>query len=85
MLTYEEWMRKVDVIVAAKCGLPMDCLPDWLSRDNFEDGVSPEEGAEICLEQVGFYEYEGLEPSDADALASAGWGTDEDYGLYDEA
>jgi hypothetical protein len=85
MLTYAEWMRKVDIIVAAKCGLTMDCLPDWLSRDTFEDGASPEEGAEICLEQVGFYEYAEPELSDADALASAGWGTDEDYGLYDEA
>lgn len=30
------------------------------------------------------YEVTGCE-ADADALASAGWGTDEDYGSYDES
>lgn len=34
--------------------------------------------------ESGDYEYEGDDGDwmDADALASAGWGTDEDYGYY---
>jgi len=56
-MTYEQWMQAVNVIVTAECGLSVDCLPDWLSRDAYDDGLSPKEGAEICLEQSGFYEY----------------------------
>lgn len=56
-MTYQEWMKSVDAIVERACGLPADMLPDWLSRDAYEDGLSPEEGAEICLEESGFYDY----------------------------
>ena len=56
-MTYQEWMKSVDLIVERTCGLTMDMLPDWLSRDAYEDGLSPEEGAEICLEESGFYDY----------------------------
>ena len=83
-MTYEEWMAAVDVIVTKTCGLDMGFLPDWLSRDAYEDGLSPEEGAEICLEESGFYDYEEPDTDDGEALASAGFGTDEDYGIFDE-
>lgn len=56
-MTYEQWMREVDRIVFHKCGLPMDCLPDWLSRDAYDDGCTPLEGADMCLEEAGYYEY----------------------------
>lgn len=56
-MTYEEWMREVNVIVERVCGMPMEMLPDWLSRDAFEDELTPEEGAEICLEESGFYDF----------------------------
>lgn len=56
-MTYEDWMKSVDKIVERTCGLPSSFLPDWLSRDAYEDGLTPEEGAEICLEESGFYEY----------------------------
>ena len=55
-MTYEQWMRAVEAIVENTCGLSMDLLPDWLSRDAYEDGLTAQEGAEICLEQVGYYE-----------------------------
>ena len=79
-MTYEQWMMAVSAIVIKACGLSIDELPDWLSRDAFEDELSPEEGAELCLEEAGFYEYIDADDSDdGEALASAGWGTDEDY------
>jgi hypothetical protein len=56
-MTYEQWMKAVDLIVERTCGLPMDMLPDWLSRDAYEDGLSPEEGAEICLERADYHLY----------------------------
>lgn len=56
-MTYEEWMREVDRIVIRTCGLDMDFLPDWLSRDAYEDGCTPAQGAEMCLEESGFYDF----------------------------
>lgn len=51
-MTYEQWVAKVNQVLANRIGLSMDDLPDWLSRDAFEDGLSPEEGADICLEET---------------------------------
>jgi hypothetical protein len=82
-MTYEQWMTAVDTIVTKTCGLPMICLPDWLSRDAYEDELTPYEGAKLCLEEAGYYEYVERE-DDGEALASAGFGTDEDYGVFDE-
>lgn len=59
-MTYEQWMDAVNAIVETTCGLPMECLPDWLSRDAYSDELTPQEGAEICLESVGFDDYERL-------------------------
>lgn len=59
-MTYEQWMQAVDVIVENTCGLPMDFLPDWLSRDAYDDGATPEQGAELCLEEAGYREVETL-------------------------
>lgn len=56
-MTYSEWIRAVDSIVIQACGLPMDCLPDWLSRDAYDDGLTTQEGAEMCLREAGFYGY----------------------------
>ena len=56
-MTYKEWMKEVDFILEEKCGLPQDCLPDWLSRDCYESGASPLEGANECHEVVGFNDY----------------------------
>ena len=56
-MTYEQWMKKVDIILEEKCGLPQYLLPDWLSRDCYESGASPQEGAEDCLEAIGYSNY----------------------------
>ena len=55
-MTYEQWVAKVDQVLANRIGLSMDDLPDWLSRDAFEDGLSPEEGADICLEETEMFQ-----------------------------
>lgn len=59
MVTYRQWMVDVNNIVEKRTGLPLNLLPDWLSRDSYEDGLTPQEGADVCLEQTGFLEYEG--------------------------
>jgi len=56
-MTYDAWMSAVDALVQAECGLSMSCLPDWLSRDAYDDGLTTKEGAEMCLQEAGFYEY----------------------------
>jgi len=47
-------MREVDTLVIEICGLDMAFLPDWLSRDAYEDGLTPAEGAAMCLEEAEF-------------------------------
>ncbi len=85
-MDFETWKASVDEVLARIAGVVQDELPDWLARDAYDDGVSPEEGAELCLESVGWYDEENDDYDDsmdgdhASALASAGWGTDEDYG-----
>jgi hypothetical protein len=59
-MTYEQWKTAVSALVEDACGVPMEWLPDWLSRDAYDDGASPQEGAELCLESSGFYESERL-------------------------
>jgi hypothetical protein len=59
-MTYEQWIAAVDAIVETTCGLPMSHLPDWLSYDAYADELTPQEGAELCLETSGFNEYERL-------------------------
>ena len=57
-MRYEEWMIQVDRVVQKITGVRMDELPDWLSRDAFEDGLTPTEGADECLTQIGDFEEE---------------------------
>lgn len=55
-MTYDAWMQEVNALVEAKCGLPMDLLPDWLSRDAYDAALTVSEGAERCLQEAGYYE-----------------------------
>ena len=57
-LTYRQWMAQVEAQVEKRTGLSFDLLPDWLSRDSYEDGITVAEGVDACLEQIGFLEYE---------------------------
>jgi hypothetical protein len=59
-MTYEQWMRAVNAILEQITGgLDQDMLPDWLSRDAYESGMTPQEGAEECLYSAGWEPEEG--------------------------
>lgn len=43
--TYEQWMEKADDIVWNKMGCSIYDLPDFCSRDMYDDGDSPARAA----------------------------------------
>ena len=49
-MTYEEYRRKVDIIISARIGVGLDDLADCPLRDFFDDGLSPKEAAQEALE-----------------------------------
>jgi hypothetical protein len=53
-MTYKDWMEDVDFQLVRLFGMSQDELPDWLSRDAFEEGLTPLEAAYQCLEEVGY-------------------------------
>lgn len=57
-MTYSEWYSKVNAIVGSKAGVGVDDLPDFPSRDQYEDGVSPEDAASDALYDAGFTDHE---------------------------
>lgn len=48
-MTFEEWLLRVDGIILSKTGLGYEDLADFNSRDLYDDGCTPEMGAEECL------------------------------------
>jgi hypothetical protein len=66
-MTYDEWLKEVDSFVADWTGISLEEMPDWLSRDAFNDGLSPDEAAEEALTQIGYYTWvDDLQECDAD-------------------
>jgi len=51
---FAQWKVQVNAHVLARAGLFADDLPDVPYSDWFEDGISPEEAAEMVLEESGF-------------------------------
>ena len=51
-------MNQVENAVEKVTGLTLDLLPDWLSRDSYEAGLTVAEGVAACLEQTGFAAFE---------------------------
>jgi len=49
-LTFRQWYAKVDTEVQALTGLGVDDFTDWLSHYAWQDEVTPQEGARMCLE-----------------------------------
>ena len=49
-------MRKLDNIIDSQVGISIHDLPDFCSRDLFDSGCSPEEGAEEALVNADFPE-----------------------------
>lgn len=61
-MNFEDWKKEVNSIILEKTGIDMDDLPDWMSRDSFDSGSTPEEAAAECLinanmEELLFDEY----------------------------
>ena len=47
---FKKWMAKVDAIIMAKIGVTSADMPDLVFiRDTYDDGATPEEGAEELL------------------------------------
>ena len=45
--TYESWLAAVDAIIDGKYGCAMDDGVDWLSRDAFDEGLSPAQAVKV--------------------------------------
>lgn len=54
VLTYVGWLREVGRIVEEATGCALEELPDWLSKDAYDEGLTPQQGADACLGQLGF-------------------------------
>jgi len=48
---YRRWMKRVDAILVGHIGVSSSDLPDFPSRDLFEQGESPIEGAIAAIEE----------------------------------
>lgn len=53
-MTFESWMKEVDAEITALCGLGVDDLADYMYRDAYDDGDSPEDVAVMVLEENDF-------------------------------
>jgi hypothetical protein len=49
---YEAWFRQADQAIQDKFGVSADDLPDQCWSDWFDDGVSPEQAAELVSEEI---------------------------------
>jgi hypothetical protein len=49
-MTYAEWMRAVDRKVTATVGMSVADLPDFMSRDSFDAGDTPKQGAQLAID-----------------------------------
>lgn len=54
VLTYDDWMAEIDTILESDLGVIQSELPDWLSRDAYESGLTPQQAADECLRQTGW-------------------------------
>jgi hypothetical protein len=53
-ITFEEWMKKVDVAVESIAGCSVHDLPDFCFRDAYDDGRNPASVARETLVEAGF-------------------------------
>jgi hypothetical protein len=54
-MDYKEWLNQVDKNVESMIGLSINDLSDFMSRDAFEDGLSPQECAEEWIKSDDCY------------------------------
>ncbi len=58
--TFEQWKARVDRALAASIGFDSGDLPDFPSRDYYNDGVSPTEAIEMAIEDGWWADLEGI-------------------------
>lgn len=44
-LTYEQWLKRVDEIMWLFHGLSLDDVPDWRTKDAYDQGMTPSAAA----------------------------------------
>jgi hypothetical protein len=47
--SYEDWFKLVDIEVQKKVGLSANDLPDWPSRDWYDEGKTPKGAASAAI------------------------------------
>jgi uncharacterized protein YPO0396 len=58
-MTYEEWLKALDKVMVMKMGLPHDCVEDYLWRDCYDSGSTPERAFEDYIYDI-HPEYEDI-------------------------
>lgn len=48
-MTFEQWEKLVDAELVKLCGMGIDFLPDWNSKDAFDAGMTPKTAANKWL------------------------------------
>ena len=54
-MTFDSWLREVDVRMEARIGLDHRDMEDWTWRDAYDDGATPSEALDD------FFEYAGID------------------------
>jgi len=48
-MTYEEWIKAVNVSLVKYCGMGADWLPDYCYLSDYNDGISPSRAAKRAI------------------------------------
>jgi hypothetical protein len=56
-MSFKDWMKEVNKKVSSKAGLGVSDLADQPFYEWWEERISPDEAAEITLEDNGFYNF----------------------------
>lgn len=80
-LTYNQWMKRCDLLLSSICGLTHEDLPDQTWRLWYEDGLSPGEACDYCLDDCSFEDHGFVGDDSPDVDASGQCYSDADPGL----
>lgn len=65
-LTFKEWLAKVDAVLLSRVGMTHTDLSDFESFDSWDSGMTPEEGAEVCIAADDMFDGEDFDADDGD-------------------
>lgn len=52
-MTFDQWKQRVNLLFIEEFGDDADAFPDWMWRDDFSDGLTPEEAFNSFLDAHG--------------------------------